>query len=129
MIQKETRLKVTDNNIHLTDIWHNAYSLWSVLEMICLASARRNKALFGSYNKDMTDEEWFSRSLAINGVLHNIIIEKFNRGTMPLKDSLRLVMYIVRSLFNLPIEKIEPAIIKTEKIMNNNKLRLYGVNV
>jgi len=123
------QLKVTDNNIHLTDIWHNAYSLWSVLEMRSALRARRNKTLFGTYNGDMTDDEWFSRSLAINGVLHNIIIEKFNRGTMPLLESLRLVMHIVSSLFNLPVEKIEPSIVNAEKIMNNNRLQLYGIKV
>ncbi len=122
------QLKASDISPQMTDIWHNAYSLWAVAEMICRNSAVRNKEFFGKYNSGLTDDDWYARSLAINGVLHNFILEKLNKGKVPQKERLRLVMDIAVALFNLPPGKIEPAISKAEKIMGRNKLRLYGVD-
>ncbi len=123
------QLRAIDSNSHLADIWNNAYSLWSITEMICINSARRNKALFGKYNGDMSDDDWYARSLAINSLLHYITLEKINRGEIPLGDRLRLVMHIAMSLFNLPPGKIELSIIKAEQIMSRNTVQLYGFKI
>ncbi|MBP7737708.1 MAG: TetR/AcrR family transcriptional regulator [Spirochaetes bacterium] len=123
------QLKASDISPQLTDIWHNAYSLWAIAEMICRNSAVRNKEFFGRFNKDLTDEDWYARSLAINGVLHNIILEQLNKGKVPLLERLRLVMLIAATLFNLPPERIEPSIAKAVRIMDKNKLQFYGISV
>jgi AcrR family transcriptional regulator len=123
------QLKAIEINCNLTDLFYNSYNLWGISEMICQNNAKRNKVLFEKYNKGMTDDDWFTRSLAINGVLQNIIYEKLNIGQIPLKDRLRLMMQIAISLFNLPPEKIEPSISKVEKIMEKNRFKLYGVRI
>ncbi|MBP8987918.1 MAG: TetR/AcrR family transcriptional regulator [Spirochaetes bacterium] len=123
------QLKLIDSNPNLADIWQHTYSLWSITEMVCTKSAKWNKMMFGKYNQSLSDDDWYARSMAINSLIHYITIEKINKGKIPIKNRVHLLMYLVSSLFNTPFNQIESAIAKAEKIISKNSLQLYGVNI
>jgi len=85
--------------------------------------------MFGKYNQSLTDDDWYARSMAINSLIHYITIEKINRGEIPIKNRVHLLMHLVSLLFNTPFNQIESAIEKAEKIISKNSLQLYGVNL
>ncbi len=121
--------KATDTHEHLAELWYTSYNLWGISEMIHLENAKRSKILFKKYNKDMSNADWFNLSVVVDGVHRNLLFEKLNRNKISFKERLQMSMRIAMFLYNLPPEKIEPSIVRAEKILKNNQFEFYGVTI
>lgn len=123
------QLSAAESHERVAELYLHAYGSWKVSEIICQNSAKRNRILFEKYNPGMTDQEWYTRSLAINGIIQNCIAERLNSGKIPFDDRLHVILTVAFSLFNIPQEKVRTAIAKTRELIKNKKINLYGVNI
>ncbi len=123
------QLKIADNHERIAELYLHSYGSWRVSEIICLNSAKRNKAFFEKFSPGMTDQEWYTRSLAINGIIQNCIAEKLHSGKIAYDERLNVILTAAFGLFNVPQSKVKPAIDKACSLVKNRKISLYGVKL
>src|SRR4030042_7166174 len=79
------QLLASENNKNMAELNLRAYRSWPISEIICEYSMKRNMVIFEKYNKNMTHEEWYARTLTLNGMIQNCIAERLNKGKLPVQ--------------------------------------------
>lgn len=114
---------------HVAELYLTMYRSWSICDMICRKSAERNRLNLEKYSRGRSDEWWYSRSLAVTGIIQNCIAERIHGGKLPLEDRLRLILDAAFGFFSIPRGKMAPAIARAGEIMKNNDIVIYGISI
>jgi hypothetical protein len=79
----------------------------------------RNSTLFKTHNPDFTREDFYTRSLAVKGILHSFIDEYVHFNKLEDHQRINSVLELTLSLFNVPDEQIQDTIRTTEAIIRS----------
>jgi len=108
------------------EIYLAAYGSSQISERICMWATDRNTELFKAHNPGFTHEDFYTRSLAIKGILHSFIDEYVHYNKLADRDRIDSILGLTLSLFNLPDEEIRDTIEKTNKLIESRLTQLRG---
>ena len=106
------------------EIYLAAYGSSQISERICMWATERNSELFKKHNPGFSHEDFYTRSLAIKGILHSFIDEYVHFKKLADRDRIQSILELTLSLFNLPDEEIQDTIKKTEKMIKSRLAKL-----
>ncbi|MBI5552809.1 MAG: TetR/AcrR family transcriptional regulator [Desulfobacterales bacterium] len=108
------------------EIYLAAYGSSQISERICMWATDRNTELFKAHNPGFTHEDFYTRSLAIKGILHSFIDEYAHYNKLADRNRIDSILGLTLSLFNLPDEEIRDTIKKTDKLIKSRLAELRG---
>ena len=111
----------------IAELYLSMYQSWRVIDMICHNHGKINMELFGKSVKGMSDEWWYAHSLAISGIIQNCIAEHLNNKKLGIRMHLQIILATSFGYFNIPLNKIDPAISRAMDIIHKKKPGLYGI--
>ena len=106
------------------EIYLAAYGSSQISERICTWATARNTELFKTHNPGFTHEDFYTRSLAIKGILHSFIDEYVHYNKLADRNRIDSILGLTLSLFNLPDEEIRDTIKKTNKLIESRLTQL-----
>lgn len=106
-----------------------AYDSWRSLDAISRNSGMRNRAFFGKYNPGLSDDDYYLRSLAINGAIRNAIAERIYGDGLSMDVKVLGILNIAFFLFNIPAGKSAAALKKARELLKKNPPRVYNMSL
>jgi AcrR family transcriptional regulator len=113
-----------DRYREIADLILEAYNSWTTLDAISRNSGIRNRTFFGKYNPHLSDDDYYLRSLAINGAIRNSIAESLHSGKLPADSKLLGILDIAFFLFKVPGRKSVSALRKARELLERENLPL-----
>ncbi|MBI5897528.1 MAG: TetR/AcrR family transcriptional regulator [Desulfobacterales bacterium] len=109
------------------EIYLAAYGSSQISELICMLATERNEELFKGHNPGFTHEDFYTRALAIKGILHSFVDEYVHYKKLEDRKRIDSILELTLSLFNIPAEEIQAVIKKTDKMIKGRltELRAY----
>jgi hypothetical protein len=105
------------------------YKSWTVFEMLARKGSERNKSLFKIYNPELTDSDYYKKTIAIKGCIYGFLAERFYGGNISFQDKTVTLLEMSLSLFNVPMSEIKNAIQKSYNIIKKNKIMIHGFEI
>lgn len=109
------------------EIYLAAYGSSQISERICMWATERNSELFKKQNPGFSHEDFYTRSLAIKGILHSFIDEYVHFKKLADRDRIQSILELTLSLFNLGDEEIQDTIKQTEKLIKSKLTKLRAL--
>lgn len=122
------QLLAAENNKNMAELNLRAYRSWPISEIICDYSMKRNKVIFEKYNKNMTNEEWYARTLTLNGMIQNCIAERLHNGKLPIQLRLSVIITAALALYSIPSKNVHSIVNRTLEIIKKKKIHFYGLD-
>jgi len=123
------QLSAVDKYERVAEIYLSMYRSWPICDMICRKSAEKNRLHFEKYSRGMSDEWWYSRSIAITGIIQNCIAERLNSSSILMEERLRIILTGAFAYFNIPQGKVSTVIDQCIDIVSNNTITIYGLRI
>lgn len=108
------------------EIYLAAYGSSQISEHICTWATARNAELFKKHNPGFTHEDFYTRSLAVKGILHSFIDEYAHYNKLSDRKRIDSILELTLSLFDLPDEEIRDIIKKSSKLIKSGLAKLRG---
>ncbi|PKN53178.1 MAG: TetR/AcrR family transcriptional regulator [Deltaproteobacteria bacterium HGW-Deltaproteobacteria-13] len=104
------------------EIYLAAYNSWQISKLIVRMGAERNEEIFKTYNPDFTAEDYYTRTLAIKGILHSFIDEFVHYRRIDDHKRIHSILEMILLIFNIPEKQIRRTINKTQRIIEKINL-------
>jgi AcrR family transcriptional regulator len=102
---------------NIGEIYLAAYGSSQISERICAMATDRNSALFKGHNPGYTREDFYTRSLAIKGILHSFIDEYVHANQLDDGQRINSILALTLSFFNIPEQGIQDTIQQANDII------------
>lgn len=113
----------------VAELFYEAYSLWTVFNALVERASVRNKSLFQIYNPDSTDEDFYLKTTIIEGAMYGFITDNYHKGDIPYDKSIKTMLRLALSIFNVPEDEISNAIKKSMQIVKKKELVIMGFSL
>jgi AcrR family transcriptional regulator len=108
------------------EIYLAAYGSSQISERICMWATERNTELFKARNPEFTQEDFYTRSLAIKGILHSFIDEYVHYKKLADRNRIGSILGLTLSLFGFSDAEIRDTIRKTNELIESRLTQLRG---
>jgi DNA-binding transcriptional regulator YbjK len=122
-------LYAVEKDDRLAELFYEMYKSWTVFEMLARKGSERNKSLFKIYNPELTDSDYYKKTIAIKGCIYGFLAERFYGGNISFQDKTVTLLEMSLSLFNVPMSEIKNAIQKSYNIIKKNKIMIHGFEI
>lgn len=111
------QLKVVLKFERIGELYLAAYNSWRISKLIVRMGSERNQKVFHAYHPDFTPGDYYTRTLAIKGILHSFIDEFVHYRKIDDHKRIRSILETTLLILNIPEKQIKRTINKTQKII------------
>lgn len=128
-LTRALELKAIEKYDHVAELYLESYYSWRITQMVLPVNIQRNKLLFHEYNQEFTEQDYLNRTLALRGMRLMFILDRVNNGPGNFKKTCPFLIETALTLFNVPRENIDDAIMKAMKYVKKDRATVHGISI
>lgn len=122
-------MKAVESYERVAELYLETYSSWRITEVMMNMNVERNKTFFSRYNPDLTDEEYYIRTLALRGMRLAFLNERVHHGKIDYEKKCAFLIETGLSTFNVPINKTASIASRAISLTREDRFNIQGYNV
>lgn len=122
-------MKAVEKYDRVAELYYESYNSWRITEKMVRMNAGRNRDFFHKYNKGFTDQDYYIKTLALRGMRLSFIAERFFSGTIDFNIKCPLLIETGLRMFNVPGNRIKPAIDKAMAAVKDDRYTIQGFRI
>jgi hypothetical protein len=128
-LTRALEFKVIEDYDRVAELYLETYSSWRITQMMLPVNVQRNKLFFHKYNKNLTEHDYYMKTLALRSMRMGFISERVHSGAGNFKTRCPFLIETALSLFHVPKQTINKAINKAMDEVKKGTITIHGITI
>jgi hypothetical protein len=128
-LTRALEFKVIEKHDRIAELYLETYSSWKITQMMLPVNIKRNKLFFQKYNKKLTEQDYYMKTLALRSMRMGFISERVHSGAGYFETRCPFLIETALALFHVPKQNITKAISKAMDEVKKGSITIHGITL